>query len=199
MGHPADTLHQVLSPSQDARPNRRQRRRENRYELDVLRCSRRGGIGAADVFVKMAAGKLPNSLGTLIYGAVAFGVGPTWFLADRARGGLEHASTAGDCLRLERGCCVQRRCGGSVWRLPGRSAVVGHLPAGPPFRPDRRQPLWRAHLERAGDPEVLAGPRCFHQPCRCPRLFPSLSVVSFREQSTAVVRARLGEPLQPRS
>jgi uncharacterized membrane protein len=52
-------------------------------------------LAAADVFVKMAAGKLPNSLGTLIYGAVAFGVGLTWFLADRARGGLEHASTAG--------------------------------------------------------------------------------------------------------
>jgi hypothetical protein len=47
-------------------------------------------LAAADVFVKLAAGKLPNSLGTLIYGAVAFGVGLTWFLADRARGGIEH-------------------------------------------------------------------------------------------------------------
>ena len=52
-------------------------------------------LAAADVFVKLAAGKLPNSLGTLIYGAVAFGVGLTWFLADRARGGLERASAAG--------------------------------------------------------------------------------------------------------
>ena len=31
-------------------------------------------LAAADVFVKMAAGKLPNSLGTLIYGAVALGL-----------------------------------------------------------------------------------------------------------------------------
>lgn len=52
-------------------------------------------LAAADVFVKMAAGKVPNSLGTLIYGAVAFGVGLAWFLADRARGHFERASTAG--------------------------------------------------------------------------------------------------------
>ncbi len=52
-------------------------------------------LAAADVFVKMAAGKLPNSLGTLLYGGAAFGVGLTWYLADRSRGGLERASTAG--------------------------------------------------------------------------------------------------------
>src|SRR5688572_31502990 len=52
-------------------------------------------LAAADVFVKMAAGRLPNSLATLIYGGMAFGVGLTWFLVDRARGGLERASTAG--------------------------------------------------------------------------------------------------------
>jgi uncharacterized membrane protein len=52
-------------------------------------------LAAADVFVKMAAGKLPNSLGTLIYGAVAFAVGLTWFLVDRARGGLGQTSTTG--------------------------------------------------------------------------------------------------------
>lgn len=52
-------------------------------------------LAAADVFVKLAAGKVPNSLGTLLYGAVAFGVGLTWFLAERARGGMEAASAAG--------------------------------------------------------------------------------------------------------
>jgi len=52
-------------------------------------------LAAADVFVKMAAGKLPSSLATLLYGGVAFGVGLTWYLADRARGGLERASAAG--------------------------------------------------------------------------------------------------------
>ena len=53
------------------------------------------GLAAADVLLKLAAGKLPNSLGTLIYGAVAFAVGLTWFLADRVRGGIERASAAG--------------------------------------------------------------------------------------------------------
>ena len=52
-------------------------------------------LAAADVFLKMAAGKVPNSLGTLIYGTVAFGVGLTWFVIDRARGVVERSSTAG--------------------------------------------------------------------------------------------------------
>ena len=52
-------------------------------------------LAAADVFLKLAAGKLPNSLGTLLYGAVAFAVGLAWFLADRARGGMDPSSTAG--------------------------------------------------------------------------------------------------------
>lgn len=52
-------------------------------------------LAAADVFVKMAAGKVPNSLGALIYGAVAFVVGSDLFLVDRVRGGLQPASQAG--------------------------------------------------------------------------------------------------------
>jgi drug/metabolite transporter (DMT)-like permease len=52
-------------------------------------------LAAADVLVKLAAGKLPNSLGTLLYGTVAFAVGLTWFLVDRARGGLGQASANG--------------------------------------------------------------------------------------------------------
>lgn len=52
-------------------------------------------LAAADVFVKLAAGKLPNSLGTLIYGTVAFGVGLTWYLVDRVRGDLGPASASG--------------------------------------------------------------------------------------------------------
>jgi drug/metabolite transporter (DMT)-like permease len=52
-------------------------------------------LAAADVLVKVAAGKLPNSLATLLYGAVAFGVGLSWYVADRLRGNVEHASTAG--------------------------------------------------------------------------------------------------------
>ena len=52
-------------------------------------------LAAADVFIKLAAGKVPNSLGTLIYGAVAFGVGLIWFVADQARASVERPSTAG--------------------------------------------------------------------------------------------------------
>ena len=52
-------------------------------------------LAAADVFVKLAAGKLPNSVAMLIYGGVAFGVGLAWFLADRDGGGFERASTSG--------------------------------------------------------------------------------------------------------
>lgn len=52
-------------------------------------------LAAADVFVKLAAGKLPNSLGTLLYGAVAFSVGLVWFVADRMRGHVEPTTTAG--------------------------------------------------------------------------------------------------------
>ena len=57
-------------------------------------------LGAADLFVKMAAGKVPTSLGTLIYGSVAFGVGLTWFLVDRARGTLQPASQSGVAYAL---------------------------------------------------------------------------------------------------
>lgn len=57
-------------------------------------------LAAADVFVKMAAGKVPTSLGTLIYGAVAFVVGLTWFLVDRARGSLQPASQSGVAYAL---------------------------------------------------------------------------------------------------
>ncbi len=41
-------------------------------------------LGVADVFVKMAAGKVSNSLGMLLYGGVAFAIGLGWFLLDRS-------------------------------------------------------------------------------------------------------------------
>lgn len=52
-------------------------------------------LAAADVFVKAAAGRLPNSLATLCYGSVAFCVGLTWYAVDRLRGNTEPVSTAG--------------------------------------------------------------------------------------------------------
>lgn len=60
-------------------------------------------LAAADVFVKMSSGKVPNSLGVLLYGAVAFSVGLTWFLMDRARGLPLHASAGGIASALSVG------------------------------------------------------------------------------------------------
>ena len=43
-------------------------------------------LGVADVFVKVAAGKLSNSLGMLLYGGSAFLIGLAWFLVARTAG-----------------------------------------------------------------------------------------------------------------
>ena len=40
-------------------------------------------LAAADLLVKAAAGKLPNSLGMLLYASVPFAVGCVWWLIDR--------------------------------------------------------------------------------------------------------------------
>lgn len=44
-------------------------------------------LAIADCMVKLAAGKLPNSLGLLLYGCVPFTTGLIWFLYDRLRNG----------------------------------------------------------------------------------------------------------------
>ena len=40
-------------------------------------------LAAADVLVKAAAGRLPNSLGMLLYGSIPFAAGLIWWLMDR--------------------------------------------------------------------------------------------------------------------
>jgi drug/metabolite transporter (DMT)-like permease len=40
-------------------------------------------LAAADVLVKAAAGKVPNSLGMLLYGSMPFAAGVIWCLLDR--------------------------------------------------------------------------------------------------------------------
>ena len=40
-------------------------------------------LAAADVLVKAAAGRLPSSLGMLLYGSVPFAAGMVWWLIDR--------------------------------------------------------------------------------------------------------------------
>ena len=73
-----------------------------------------GALAAADVLVKMAAGKVANSLGMLIYGAAAFGIGLILVLC-RPHG--RRRRTVVDSryrLRLRRWCGVQRRRRGAV-------------------------------------------------------------------------------------
>lgn len=43
-------------------------------------------LAAADVMVKLASGKLPSSLGMLLYGSVPFVVGLAWYAVDKMRG-----------------------------------------------------------------------------------------------------------------
>ena len=52
-------------------------------------------LAAADFFIKLAAGKVSNSLGLLLYGSCTFLSGMSWFLMDRIRGVNLHAETPG--------------------------------------------------------------------------------------------------------
>jgi uncharacterized membrane protein len=45
-------------------------------------------LGLADVLVKLAAGKIPDSLGMLLYGSVPFVTGLVWFAFDSRRAPL---------------------------------------------------------------------------------------------------------------
>jgi uncharacterized membrane protein len=49
-------------------------------------------LAAADILVKLAAGKLPDSLGMLLYGTVPFVTGLTWFTIHASRAGLPAVS-----------------------------------------------------------------------------------------------------------
>ena len=52
-------------------------------------------LAAADFFIKLASGKLSNSLALLIYGSCTFIAGLTWILMDKFRGISIQAQTAG--------------------------------------------------------------------------------------------------------
>jgi len=52
-------------------------------------------LAAADVLVKAAAGRLPNSLGMLLYGSVPFAAGVIWWLIDRRNVGEAAITTKG--------------------------------------------------------------------------------------------------------
>lgn len=43
-------------------------------------------LAVADVFVKLASGRIPNSLALLLYGTVPFLIGTIWVLVERGKG-----------------------------------------------------------------------------------------------------------------
>ena len=52
-------------------------------------------LAAADVFIKLAAGRVSNSLGILIYGSCTFSMGLAWVLWQRIHGVTQHGDTHG--------------------------------------------------------------------------------------------------------
>ena len=52
-------------------------------------------LATADFCIKIASGKISNSLGLLLYGSCTFLAGMIWVLLDRARGVDFHAQPAG--------------------------------------------------------------------------------------------------------
>ena len=52
-------------------------------------------LSAADFFIKVAAGKLSNSLALLLYGSCTFSLGLGWVLLDKLQGVSIHAQTLG--------------------------------------------------------------------------------------------------------
>ena len=52
-------------------------------------------LACADIFIKLAAGKLSNSLALLFYGSCTFLTGLSWVLFDRISGVSLHAQTNG--------------------------------------------------------------------------------------------------------
>ena len=52
-------------------------------------------LAAADFFIKLASGKLSNSLGLLIYGSCTFVAGLSWVVLDKFRGMSLRAQAAG--------------------------------------------------------------------------------------------------------
>ena len=63
-------------------------------------------LAAADVCVKLASGKLSNSLGLLLYGACTFATGLGWVLLERAQGMPLFARPAGVVAALGVGVAV---------------------------------------------------------------------------------------------
>lgn len=52
-------------------------------------------LAAADVFIKLAAGRVSNSVGVLVYGGCTFSMGLAWFLWQRINGVAQHVQPFG--------------------------------------------------------------------------------------------------------
>jgi len=52
-------------------------------------------LAAADIFIKLAAGRVSNSVGVLCYGSCTFSMGLAWFLWQRMNGVAQHAQPSG--------------------------------------------------------------------------------------------------------
>ena len=52
-------------------------------------------LAAADIFLKVAAGRISNSLGLLLYGGCTFSMGLGWVLWQRIHGVTQHGQTGG--------------------------------------------------------------------------------------------------------
>jgi drug/metabolite transporter (DMT)-like permease len=57
-------------------------------------------LAAADLFVKLAAGKLSNSVAMLLYGSCTFMIGLVWVLWQWGRGVSQYAQAAGTMAAL---------------------------------------------------------------------------------------------------
>jgi drug/metabolite transporter (DMT)-like permease len=66
----------------------------------VLALISAGALASADLCVKMAAGKLSNSLALLLYGGCTFMTGLGWVVADKLRGADFFAQPAGVAAAL---------------------------------------------------------------------------------------------------
>jgi drug/metabolite transporter (DMT)-like permease len=62
-------------------------------------------LSGADVFVKLASGKVSNSLGVLVYGSCTFTLGWIWVLWQKLHGVTLHSQTSGLLASIAVGVC----------------------------------------------------------------------------------------------
>ena len=71
-------------------------------------------LATADVCVKLAAGRISNSLGLLLYGACTFATGLGWVLVQRLQGAAFRAEPAGALAHAGQGLDVREPAAADV-------------------------------------------------------------------------------------